>query len=61
MNFKETTHKKTGRKTYFVDGKKVSKDKYDFNRMVCTMHNYKYNSSLVSGNQTYSWYTYSMN
>ena len=36
FSFKVTTNKTTGNKTYFINGKRVSKDKYEFIECMCT-------------------------
>lgn len=61
MQFRETTNKQTGKRTYFVDGKKVSKNTYEMKKEICIMNNFKYNSSLVQGNSKYTHYYFHMN
>lgn len=60
MIFKETKNLKTGKKTYYIDGKRVSRDKFDLISLVQQRAGKQYNSSITyaEGMYRYSSYCY---
>lgn len=60
MQFKTTENLKSGKKYYYVDGKKVVKDIFDIKQIVCERAGMKYNSSRLEtkGNFRYSYCSY---
>lgn len=51
--FKEVTNLKTGRKTYFINNKKVSFGAYCTESITCDLNGYKYNTSYITSTDTH--------
>lgn len=61
MIFKETQNLKTGKKTYYIDGKRVSRDKFDLISLVQQRAGKQYNSSVTYSNSTHRYSSYCYN
>ena len=47
MKFLRVENQKTGRTSYFVDDKRVTKEKYDFKEEMCQRAGMRYNTSYT--------------
>ena len=61
MDFKTTVNKTTNKKTYFIDNKRVSFDKFDEKQIICKLKGLSYNSSLTISNKKYIYHYFSFN
>ena len=53
MEFKAVKNTKTQKNTWYVNGKRVSHDKYEFKYTLCMVKGMSYNSSWVSTDKDY--------
>lgn len=53
MHFKTTVNKSTGKRTHYVDSKKVAPETYDFKYYICQQAGMNYNSSLTTSDKNY--------
>ena len=61
MDFKRTINNKTGKTTYYVDGKRVSAELFGLKEIICKRAGMNYNSSLTSVNNGYTRHYHSYN
>ena len=59
--FKRTINKKANNITYYVDGKRVSEDKFGIKETVCRVAGMQYNSSYTTSDNSYIRHYHSYN
>lgn len=48
MQFRHTHNPKTGTSRYYINGRRVSYDEYEYQQILCCMSGKRYNSSCVT-------------
>ena len=61
MRFKITENLKSGKRYYYIDGKRVSLDKFEVKEIICQRAGMSYNSSLLKTNNDFSYSYFSYN
>lgn len=51
FEFKEVTNLTTNKKTYFINNKRVSFDKFDEKQILCSIESLHYNTSYIYTNK----------
>ena len=61
MDFKRTVNNRTNKSTYYVDGKRVSPELFEFKELMCKKAGMNYGASFTSEHKGYTRHYHSYN